>query len=86
MDARPQRALGAAPVVGAALLITVVRASAATPDRPCGGAAPCGADRLGMTETGLSAGLLYWLVRLPELALTAAPVLAVVVARVRTAR
>ncbi|MEU3862369.1 hypothetical protein AB0F03_34390 [Streptomyces sp. NPDC028722] len=66
----------------AALLITVVWASAATPDRPCGDAAPCGADWLGLAETGLSAGLLYWLVRLPELALIAAPVLAVIVARV----
>ncbi|MFF4567205.1 hypothetical protein [Streptomyces sp. NPDC001435] len=65
-----------------ALLITVVWANAATPDRPCSDAAPCGADWLGMAETGLAVGLLYWLARLPELTLLTAPVLAVIVARV----
>ncbi|MGW1159210.1 hypothetical protein ACWD48_13485 [Streptomyces sp. NPDC002519] len=63
-----------------ALLITVVWANAATPDRPCSDAAPCGADWLGMAETGLAVGLVYWLARLPELTLVAAPALAAVVA------
>ncbi|MEV6019484.1 hypothetical protein [Streptomyces sp. NPDC051997] len=64
-----------------ALLITVVWAIAAAPEPPCTDAAPCGADWLGMTETGLAAGLLYWLARLPEVTLVAAPVLAAIVAR-----
>ncbi|MFE2419791.1 hypothetical protein [Streptomyces hokutonensis] len=63
-----------------ALLITVVWANAATPDQPCSDAVPCGADWLGMAETGLAVGLVYWLVRLPELTLVAAPALAAVVA------
>ncbi|MFE2533308.1 hypothetical protein [Streptomyces sp. NPDC059371] len=64
-----------------ALLITVVWAIAAAPEPPCTDAAPCGADWPGMVEVGLAAGLLYWLARLPELTLVAAPALAVVVAR-----
>ncbi|MGW3913010.1 hypothetical protein ACWEBX_16025 [Streptomyces sp. NPDC005070] len=64
-----------------ALLITVVWAIAVAPEPPCTDAAPCGADWPGMVEVGLAAGLLYWLARLPELALVAAPALAVVVAR-----
>ncbi|MGW0967687.1 hypothetical protein [Streptomyces sp. NPDC002516] len=64
-----------------ALLITVVWAIAVAPDPPCTDAAPCGADWLGMTETGLAVGLLYWLARLPEVTLVAAPVLAAIVAR-----
>ncbi|MFF3450681.1 hypothetical protein ACFYXJ_26455 [Streptomyces sp. NPDC002667] len=64
-----------------ALLITVVWAIAAAPDPPCTDAAPCGADWLGMTETGLAVGLLYWFARLPEVTLVAAPVLAAIVAR-----
>ncbi|MFF8992429.1 hypothetical protein ACF09H_21335 [Streptomyces sp. NPDC014983] len=63
-----------------ALLITVVWANVATPDRPCSDAVPCGADWPGMAEAGLAVGLVYWLVRLPELALVAAPALAAVVA------
>lgn len=63
-----------------ALLITVVWANAATPDRPCSDAVPCGTDWLGMAEMGLAVGLVYWLARLPELTLIAAPVLAAVVA------
>ncbi|MHC3467435.1 hypothetical protein ACYF6T_01860 [Streptomyces sp. 7R007] len=65
----------------AALLVSVVWANVATPDRPCSDAAPCGPDWAGMAELGLVAGLLYWLARLPELALVAAPALAVVVCR-----
>lgn len=64
-----------------ALLITVVWAIAAAPEPPCTDAAPCGADWLGMAEMGLALGLLYWLARLPELTLVAAPALAAVVAR-----
>ncbi|MGW3102993.1 hypothetical protein [Streptomyces sp. NPDC001100] len=62
------------------LLITVVWANAATPDQPCSDGVPCGADWLGMAETGLAVGLVYWLARLPELTLIAAPALAAVVA------
>ncbi|WP_392964832.1 hypothetical protein [Streptomyces sp. LN245] len=65
-----------------ALLITVVWAIAAAPEPPCTDAVPCGADWPGMVEMGLAVGLLYWLARLPELTLVAAPVLAAVVARV----
>ncbi|WP_328450164.1 hypothetical protein OG780_20205 [Streptomyces sp. NBC_00386] len=65
-----------------ALLITVAWAIAAAPEPPCTDAAPCGADWPGMVEMGLAVGLLYWLARLPELTLVAAPVLAAVVARV----
>ncbi|MEU9136223.1 hypothetical protein AB0D33_09690 [Streptomyces sp. NPDC048404] len=65
-----------------ALLITVVWAIAAAPEPPCTDAVPCGADWVGMVEVGLAVGLLYWLARLPEAALVAAPVLAAVVARV----
>ncbi|MER5471776.1 hypothetical protein [Streptomyces sp. NPDC002685] len=64
-----------------ALLITVVWAIAAAPEPPCTEVAPCGADWPGMVEMGLAVGLLYWLARLPELTLVAAPVLAAVVAR-----
>ncbi|MFD5636762.1 hypothetical protein ACFWJM_21870 [Streptomyces sp. NPDC127077] len=64
-----------------ALLITVVWAIAVAPEPPCTDAVPCGADWPGMVEVGLAAGLLYWLARLPELTLVAAPALAVVVAR-----
>ncbi|MEV6191106.1 hypothetical protein AB0M19_01780 [Streptomyces sp. NPDC051920] len=64
-----------------ALLVTVVWAIAVAPDPPCTDAAPCGADWPGMVEMGLAVGLLYWLARLPELTLVAAPALAVVVAR-----
>ncbi|MFE4697989.1 hypothetical protein ACFRIC_13050 [Streptomyces sp. NPDC056738] len=64
-----------------ALLITVAWAIAAAPEPPCTDAAPCGADWPGMVEMGLAVGLLYWLARLPELTLVAAPALAVVVAR-----
>ena len=63
-----------------ALLITVVWANAATPDQPCSDAVPCGTDWLGMAETGLAVGLVYWLARLPELTLIAAPGLAALVA------
>jgi hypothetical protein len=63
-----------------ALLITVVWANVVTPDRPCGDDSPCGADWLGMAEMGLAVGLLYWLPRLPELTLMAAPALAALVA------
>ncbi|MGX9887535.1 hypothetical protein [Streptomyces sp. NPDC002276] len=62
------------------LLITVVWANVATPDQPCSDAVPCGTDWLGMAEMGLAVGLVYWLVRLPELTLIAAPCLAAVVA------
>ncbi|MFE1286423.1 hypothetical protein [Streptomyces sp. NPDC058751] len=65
-----------------ALLITVVWAIAVEPEQPCTDAVPCGADWPGMVQMGLALGLLYWLARLPELALVAAPVLAAVVARV----
>lgn len=66
----------------AALLITVVWAIAASPDPACGDAAPCGTDWVGMAEWGLAAGLVYWLARLPEMTLIAAPALAAVVASV----
>ncbi|MFF3886881.1 hypothetical protein [Streptomyces sp. NPDC001914] len=64
-----------------ALLVTVVWAIAVAPEPPCTDAAPCSADWPGMVEMGLAVGLLYWLARLPELTLVAAPALAVVVAR-----
>ncbi|MEU0255400.1 hypothetical protein ABZ299_23485 [Streptomyces sp. NPDC006184] len=80
MDARPQRALGAAPVVGSGT------ADHRGPGER-GDAGPAVRRRRSVRcGPALSAGLLYCLARLPELALTAAPVLAVVVARVRTAR
>ncbi|MFD8740466.1 hypothetical protein ACFV06_36900 [Streptomyces sp. NPDC059618] len=63
-----------------ALVVTVVWAIAVSPDPPCSDAVPCGADWLGMTETGLAVGMLAWLAWLPELTLVAAPVLAAVVA------
>ncbi|MBC7271300.1 MAG: hypothetical protein H5T76_21745 [Streptomyces sp.] len=62
-----------------ALLAAVVWVIAEAPVPPCTDAAPCGPDWVGLAEVGLSAGLLYWLVRLPELVLGAAPVLAGVV-------
>ncbi len=62
------------------LLSTVVWAMAMEPDPPCSEAAPCGPDWVGMVAVGLVMGLLYWLVRLPELALIAAPALAVFMA------
>ncbi|MEU4090357.1 hypothetical protein [Streptomyces aureus] len=65
-----------------ALLITVVWAIAAAPEPPCTDAVPCGADWTGMAEIGLALGLLYWLARLPEMTLIAAPALAAVVAPV----
>ncbi|MEU4169366.1 hypothetical protein AB0F46_21140 [Streptomyces sp. NPDC026665] len=64
-----------------ALLVTVAWAIAVAPEPPCTDAAPCGADWPGMVEMGLAVGLLYWLARLPEVTLVAAPALAVVVAR-----
>lgn len=63
-----------------ALLITVVWANVVTSDQPCGDDSPCGADWLGMAEMGLAVGLLYWLPRLPEVTLMAAPALAALVA------
>ncbi|WP_181387070.1 hypothetical protein [Streptomyces sp. Act143] len=63
-----------------ALLITVVWAVAVAPVPPCSDAAPCGPQWGDLTEVGLAAGLLYWLARLPELALVAAPALAALVA------
>lgn len=82
MVAPPPRVLGAPLWSVLALLITVAWAIAAAPEPPCTDAAPCGADWPGMVEMGLAVGLLYWLARLPELTLVAAPVLAAVVARV----
>ncbi|MEU3090364.1 hypothetical protein ACWCQ0_39185 [Streptomyces massasporeus] len=61
-------------------MLSVVCAIAVEPDPPCSEVAACGPDWVGMVETGLAAGLLYWLARLPELALIAAPALAVIVA------
>ncbi|WP_067014297.1 hypothetical protein [Streptomyces dysideae] len=63
-----------------ALLVTVVWAIAVEPVPPCSDAAPCGPDWAGMVQVGLAVGLLYWLVRLPELTLVAAPALAAMVA------
>ncbi|MFE5934158.1 hypothetical protein ACFQ69_02170 [Streptomyces sp. NPDC056470] len=63
-----------------ALLATVVAAIATEPVPVCSEAAPCGPDWIGMVQMGLAIGLLYWQARLPELALVAAPVLAVIVA------
>lgn len=63
-----------------ALLITVVWAIAVEPLPPCSDAAPCGPDWGGMVQMGLAVGLLYWLARLPELTLLAAPALAAIVA------
>lgn len=63
-----------------ALLITVVWAIAVEPVPACSDAAPCGPDWGGAAEMGLAVGLLYWLARLPELTLIAAPALAAMVA------
>lgn len=63
-----------------ALLITVAWAFAVEPAPACSDAAPCAPDWGGMAQTGLAVGLLYWLARLPELAVIAAPALAVMVA------
>ncbi|MGH1556077.1 hypothetical protein ACRAWF_42705 [Streptomyces sp. L7] len=63
-----------------ALLVTVGWAIAMEPEPPCSDAVPCGPDWGGMVQMGLAVGLLYWLARLPELTLIAAPALAVIVA------
>ncbi|MEU9167929.1 hypothetical protein AB0D34_09050 [Streptomyces sp. NPDC048420] len=63
-----------------ALLVTVGWAIAVEPEPPCSDAVPCGPDWGGMVQVGLAAGLLYWLARLPELTLIAAPALAALVA------
>ncbi|MFD5326575.1 hypothetical protein [Streptomyces sp. NPDC127092] len=63
-----------------ALLTSVAAAIDLEPMPVCSEAAPCGADWVGMVQSGLAVGLLYWFARLPELALVAAPVLAVIVA------
>lgn len=63
-----------------ALVVTVVWAIVVEPEAPCSAAAPCGPDWGGMVQMGLALGLVYWFARLPELALVAAPVLAVIVA------
>ncbi|WNZ10171.1 hypothetical protein [Streptomyces sp. 11x1] len=63
-----------------ALLVSVVWAIAVEPVPPCSDAAPCGPDWGGMAEMGLAVGLLFWLARLPELTLIAAPALAAIVA------
>ncbi|MFB7586393.1 hypothetical protein [Streptomyces sp. NPDC056169] len=63
-----------------ALLVTVVAAIVTEPAPVCSDVAPCGTDWVGMAQVGLAVGLLYWFARLPELALAAAPVLAVIVA------
>ncbi|MGW3131005.1 hypothetical protein [Streptomyces sp. NPDC001123] len=63
-----------------ALIGTVVWAIAVEPEPPCSAVAPCGPDWEGMIQMGLALGLLFWLARLPELVLVAAPVLAAVVA------
>ncbi|MFG3547837.1 hypothetical protein [Streptomyces sp. NPDC047725] len=62
-----------------ALVAAVVWAVAVEPVPVCSEAAPCGPDWTGMMQVGLAAGLVYWLARLPELALIAAPALAVAV-------
>ncbi|WP_179165756.1 hypothetical protein [Streptomyces sp. Amel2xC10] len=62
------------------LLITVAWAVAVEPVPACSDAAPCGPDWGGMVQVGLVVGLLYWLARLPELTLIAAPALAAMVA------
>ncbi|MDT0478608.1 hypothetical protein [Streptomyces doebereineriae] len=63
-----------------ALLVTVGWAIAVEPEPPCSDAVPCGTDWGGMVQIGLAVGLLYWLTRLPELTLIAAPALAGIVA------
>ncbi|WP_184491200.1 hypothetical protein [Streptomyces sp. I6] len=63
-----------------ALIVAVALAIAVEPAPVCTDAAPCGADWLGMVQTGLALGLPHWYARLPELALVAAPVLAAIVA------
>lgn len=61
------------------LLIAVVWAIAVEPEPRCSDAAPCGPDWGSVAQMGLAVGLLYWLARLPELALVAAPLLAAMV-------
>lgn len=63
-----------------ALLVTVVWAIAVEPEPPCSDVAPCGPDWGGMVQMGLAVGLLYWLARLPEVTLIAAPALGAIVA------
>ncbi|MFJ3666395.1 hypothetical protein ACIPSE_08060 [Streptomyces sp. NPDC090106] len=62
-----------------ALLSTVVWAVALSSEPRCSDAAPCTADWVGLIQMALAVGLLYWLARLPELALLAAPALAAIV-------
>ncbi|MEU9734850.1 hypothetical protein [Streptomyces sp. NPDC048002] len=62
-----------------ALVVTIVFAVAAEPAPACSDAAPCGPDWGSMAQVGLAVGLLYWFVRLPELTLITAPVVAVMV-------
>ncbi|MFD4371441.1 hypothetical protein ACFWPY_07590 [Streptomyces sp. NPDC058527] len=62
------------------LLVAVGAAITVEPIAACTDAHPCGPDWLGLVQTGLAIGLLHWNARLPELALVAAPALAVVVA------
>ncbi|MFD0367374.1 hypothetical protein [Streptomyces sp. NPDC127114] len=63
-----------------ALLASVAAAIGLEPMAVCSEAAPCGPDWVGMVQFGLAVGMPYWFARLPELALVAAPVLAVIVA------
>ncbi|MEU6379083.1 hypothetical protein [Streptomyces sp. NPDC046909] len=62
-----------------ALLLSVAWAIAVEPEPVCSEAAPCGPDWGGAVQMGLAVGLLYWLARVPELALICAPALAVIV-------
>nr|WP_237498192.1 MULTISPECIES: hypothetical protein [unclassified Streptomyces] len=61
------------------LLASVVWAIAVEPVPVCSEMAPCGPDWTGMVQIGLAAGLVFWLFRVPELALVAASVLAAIV-------
>ena len=64
-----------------ALLLALVMTIAVALREPCSDAVPCSADWPGMVSFGLSVALPFWYFRLSELALVAAPLVALDVVR-----